>query len=116
MKDTMEYKGYRARVAFDPDDEVFHGIVVNIDDTIHFSGSSVRELKRAFKESVERYLAFCRKRGETPDKPYSGRLLVRLSPDVHREAAYAAKLRGVSINTVVADAIRDAVKSHAADA
>ena len=110
MKNSMEYKGYKAAIVFDPDDETFHGTVVNIDDTVHFEGRSVTELKRALKDSVEYYLEFCRKRGEEPNKPYSGRFLVRLSPDQHRAAAYAAKLRGTSVNSFVSEAIEQAVK------
>jgi predicted HicB family RNase H-like nuclease len=110
MKDTMNYKGYKARVTFDPDDKAFHGIVVNIEDTVHFEGQSVTELTRAFKDSVDYYLEFCRKRGQEPDKPYSGRLLVRLSPDVHREIAHAAKLSGTSVNTFVAQVLSDAAR------
>ena len=111
MKDAMEYKGYRARVSFDADDETFHGTIVNIDDTVHFEGASVKELKRAFKESVEYYLDFCRKRGQKPNKPYSGRLLVRVSPDVHRDVMHAAKLHGTSVNTVIGEVLKDATRS-----
>ena len=110
MSDTMEYKGYKAIVRFVPDDDVFHGQVVNIEDTIHFEGKSVAELKRAFKESVEDYLAFCKKRGEQPDKPVSGKLLLRLEPQTHRAAMYAAKIAGTSINGFVAQAVTDAVR------
>lgn len=111
MKNSMEYKGYKAAIVFDPDDETFHGTVVNIDDTVHFEGRSVSELKRALKESVEYYIDFCRRRGEEPDKPYSGRFLVRLTPDQHRAVAQAAKLRGTSVNSFVAKAVEKAVET-----
>jgi predicted HicB family RNase H-like nuclease len=110
MNDPMEYKGYKAIVRFVPDDGVFHGKVVNIDDTIHFEGKSVAELKRAFKESVEDYLAFCKKRGEQPDKPISGKLLLRLEPQTHRAAIYAAKIAGTSVNGFISQAVADAVR------
>ncbi|MDZ4861018.1 MAG: type II toxin-antitoxin system HicB family antitoxin [Candidatus Hydrogenedentes bacterium] len=110
MNETMEYKGYKAIVAFVPGDDVFHGKVINIEDTIHFEGKSVAELKRALKESVEDYLAFCKKRGEQPDKPVSGKLLLRLEPQTHRAAIYAARIAGTSINSFVAQAVTDAVR------
>ncbi len=66
----MTYKGYEAVVRFDEDAGVFHGEVINTRDVITFQGRLVKRLKKAFKESVEDYLAFCEGRGEEPDKPF----------------------------------------------
>jgi predicted HicB family RNase H-like nuclease len=68
----MEYQGYSGRVGFDDEAEVFHGEVINTRDVITFQGQSVAELTKAFKDSIDDYLAFCKARGETPDKPFSG--------------------------------------------
>jgi predicted HicB family RNase H-like nuclease len=68
----MEYQGYIGRVGFDDEAEVFHGEVINTRDVITFQGQSVAELTKAFKDSIDDYLAFCKARGETPDKPFSG--------------------------------------------
>jgi predicted HicB family RNase H-like nuclease len=70
----MEYKGYLSRIEFDDEANIFHGEVINIRDVITFQGKSVDELRETFEDSVEDYLAFCAKRGEEPDKPFSGRL------------------------------------------
>lgn len=99
----MEYKGYVARVAFDEEQQVLHGEVMNTRDVITFQGESVAELKSSFHASVEDYLEFCKERGEEPEKPYSGNFVVRLSPEVHRTVALAAKLSGKSINSWVAE-------------
>ena len=64
----MEHKGYIGRGKFDDEAEIFHGEVINTRDVITFQGQSVAELKKAFKESVEDYLAFCASRGEEPDR------------------------------------------------
>ena len=110
MSNAMEYKGYAATVRFEPDDDVFHGTVINVMDSIHFEGKSVAELKRAFKESVDYYLAFCKKRGEQPDKPYSGKLMLRLEPDIHRKVALAAKTQGTSLNALINHTLSDAMR------
>ena len=55
-------------------DEIFHGEVMNLRDVITFHGSSVKELKKAFADSVEDYLAFCKERGEEPRSPIRGSL------------------------------------------
>lgn len=99
----MQYKGYIATVEFDEDDNIFHGEVINTRDVITFEGTSVRELKKAFKDSVEDYLAFCKKRNEEPDKPFSGQFIVRLSPEQHRKVYLAAKKAGKSLNAWVSE-------------
>ena len=78
----MTYKGYRARVELDEQAGVFHGEIINTRDVITFQGSSVDELTRAFEDSVDDYLEFCSSRGEEPEKPFSGKFLVRVPPEV----------------------------------
>ena len=73
----MEHKGYLGRVEFDAESELFHGEVVGTRDVITFQGKSVDELKTAFRDSVDDYLAFCKERGEEPDRPFSGRFVIR---------------------------------------
>ena len=95
----MEYKGYAARVEFDADAASFHGRVLNLRDVITFEGTSVKELQREFHASVDDYLAYCAERNEPPEKPLSGRVLVRMSPDLHRSATLAAEEARISLNT-----------------
>lgn len=105
----MEYHGYLAHVAFDNDAGLFHGQVLHTRDVITFQGTSVEELRSAFRESVDDYLAFCAQRGEAPDKPCSGRFLVRIDPDLHRRVAIAASLAGESLNAWVSRCLEQAV-------
>jgi predicted HicB family RNase H-like nuclease len=99
---TMTYKGYEAVVEYDEGAELFHGEILNLRDVITFQGQSVAELKQAFADSIEDYLAFCKERGEEPEKPYSGQFVVRLEPPLHRALVSAAKRAGVSLNKWVA--------------
>ena len=99
----MQYKGYMATVEFDDENNVFHGEVINTRDVITFEGMTVKELKKAFKDSIEDYLTFCKKRKEEPDKPFSGQFIVRLTPEQHRKVYLAAKKSGKSLNSWVAD-------------
>lgn len=94
----MEYRGYTAAIAFDHDLEVFTGQVVDIRDELYFEGHSVDELLAAFRAAVDDYLAFCSEQGREPAKPYSGKILVRTSPEVHRAVAVAAAREGTSMN------------------
>lgn len=107
----MEYKGYFARVEFDDEANIFHGEVINLRDVITFEGESVDELRKAFTDSVEDYLEFCAERGEDPEKPYSGKFLVRVGPELHKTLVIQAHRNGMSLNTWVSDALNQAVKS-----
>ena len=88
---TMTYKSYEAIVEFDEDAGIFHGEVINLRDVVTFQGRAVDELKRAFAESVDDYLAFCKARGEQPEKPFSGQFVVRAEPSLHKAMVSAAK-------------------------
>jgi len=107
MSDTLTYKGYRADVQFSADDECFFGIVSGVKDTITFEGQSVKELKRAFRESVDFYLDMCRRRGEDPEKPYNGKLLLRVPPELHRNLTIEAKRAGTSVNSYIVGKLSD---------
>lgn len=107
---TMNYKGYEAFVAYDEEAELFHGEVINLRDVITFQGESVAELKKAFQDSVDDYLAFCKERGEEPEKPFSGQFMVRAEPELHRAVVTAAKRAGVSLNRWVTSTLERAVQ------
>jgi len=94
----MKYKEYVAKVEYDEEADLLHGEVINIRDVITFQGRSVDELHQAFEASVEDYLEYCAELGEKPDKPFSGRFVLRTSPDLHRELYVEAKKEGVSLN------------------
>ena len=104
----LNYKGYRGRVEFDDEAGLFHGEVLDLKDVITFQGKSVEELEHAFRDSIDEYLAFCEERGEEPDKPFSGRLMLRLPPALHREVYVQAQREGKSLNQWIADKLATA--------
>lgn len=94
----LKYKAYTGRVEFDDEAGLFHGEVLDLRDVITFQGKSVDELEQAFRDSIDEYLAFCQERGEEPDKPFSGRLMLRLPQELHREVYVQARREGKSLN------------------
>lgn len=104
----MKYKGYSAAVSFDDDVGVFHGEVVDTRDMIVFEADSVEQLEREFRFSIDDYLAACAERGRTPDRPFSGRIPLRLAPEVHRAATATARAEGKSLNAWLAETIERA--------
>jgi predicted HicB family RNase H-like nuclease len=104
----LEYKGYKGVAEFDADAMLFHGEVVGTRDVITFQGTSVKALERAFRDSVDDYLEFCKERREKPDKPFSGRLMLRLPPSLHRQIYTEARRQGKSINQWIAEKLERA--------
>ena len=99
----MNYKGYIGHVEFDDEAGLFHGEVLDLRDVVTFQGKSVDELSQAFRDSVDDYLEFCEERGEEPDKPFSGKLMLRLSPELHRKVYTSSKKEGKSLNQWIAE-------------
>jgi len=105
MTNTMTYKGYTARVEYDPRDEIFAGHVLGIEDRITFHGATVATLRRDFHAAIDHYVADCAARGRGPQKPYSGKILLRVPPEVHARAAMTAEAQGKSLNQWAAEVL-----------
>jgi predicted HicB family RNase H-like nuclease len=98
MMNVMTYKGYKARVEFDPRDNIFVGRVLGIEDSISFHGATVTELKERCAAAITHYLADCKATGRTPERPASGKLMLRIPPEVHAKALIMARASGKSLN------------------
>lgn len=94
----MTYRGYSARIEYDDEDGIFFGRVAGINDVVGFHDETVEGLRGAFIEAVENYLAACEKAGKKPEREYSGKVMLRVDPDLHARIAKSAELAGMSIN------------------
>ena len=101
----IQYKGFVGRIEYDDEAGIFHGEVINLRDVITFRGESVQQLRQALQDSVEDYLEFCAARGEEPERPFSGKFIVRIDPELHRQLFVLAKKRDTSINKLVSEAV-----------
>jgi predicted HicB family RNase H-like nuclease len=104
----MGYKDYTARIDYDDRDSIFVGRVLGIGDIIGFHAENVAELRGAFEEAVDDYLASCAKLGKVPQRAASGRLMLRVAPEVHRAALVAAQANGKSLNQWAESVLADA--------
>ena len=104
----MKYKGYIARIEYDEEDRIFVGHLAGIKDIVGFHGTTVDDLERAFHESVDSYIAISEETGRSPQKPYSGKLMIRIPPEVHAAVATAAQVHGKSINQWASDTLKKA--------
>lgn len=111
---TMTYKGYTARIEFDERDNILVGRLLGICDVVGFHAETVAELRTAFEESVEDYLETCTSIGKTPEKPASGKLMLRVPPEIHAAALVAAQAAGKSLNQWAIEVLDRAVHTPAA--
>ena len=95
---AMHYKGYTASMVFDAEDKIIVGRVLDIDDIIAFHGESVSAFEVNFHAVVDDYIVACAKLGSKPEKPASGKLMLRIAPEIHAAAIKAAARSGVSLN------------------
>ena len=105
----LHYKNYTGIVEFSGEDSCFHGKIIGIKSLISFEGDCVNSIIKDFHNAVDEYLKFCAGNGKEPEKPFKGSFNVRINAALHRKLALAAYDRGVSLNTLVEDAIIQSV-------
>jgi predicted HicB family RNase H-like nuclease len=108
---TMTFKGYTARVDIDARDNLLVGHLLGVRDIVGFHAEDVAGLRSAFEEAVTDYLDACAKVGKQPEKPASGKLMLRVAPEIHSAALIAAQASGVSLNQWAARALQAAAHS-----
>lgn len=105
---TMSYKGYAARIDYSDEDDCFVGHLAGINDVIGFHGESVSELHAVFEEAVDDYIETCKKLGRSPQKPYSGHIMLRVPAELHARTAMIAEAKGKSLNAWVTELLTKA--------
>ena len=112
-RSILTYRSYSARIEFDADDRIFFGRIAGLRDVVGFHADTVDDLIGAFHEAVDDYLITCAKLGKPPEKPYSGKVMLRLDPQVHAATARAAELAGMSLNQWSERALAQAANADA---
>jgi predicted HicB family RNase H-like nuclease len=110
MSNLLEFKGFKAKIEFSAEDNVFFGHLIGIDDVVSFEGETVAQLKTSFEEAVDFHIEVCEKSGKQAKKNFSGKLLLRIPQNLHEAIAESAAKRGKSINKWGEEVFREAVK------
>lgn len=105
MKNAMTYKGYAGTVEYSEEDACLFGRIAGIRDIISYEGESVTDIRAAFEEAVDDYLKHCAETGKEPNKPYSGKFMLRIDPSLHARLAAKAMISGKSLNQYAADVL-----------
>ena len=107
---NLHYKGYTGSVEYDEEANSFYGMVLGLHrDGIIYEGNSAEELKKDFEESIEDYLVHCKEKGKEPEKPFSGKTILRMPSELHQQAAAKARSIGISLNEFINRAVAAAI-------
>jgi len=101
MNNILEHRGYVGSVEFNADDKVFFGKILGIKDLVTFEGESVSELEQSFHDMIEDYLQTCKKLKKEPEKTYKGSFNIRISSEMHKQAAIIASRKNISLNNFI---------------
>ncbi len=104
----LNYKGYTGQINYDDEMKILHGEVIDTRDVITFQGKTVDEIEQAFRDSIDDYIEFCNERGEQPDKPFSGKFILRMPPKLHHKLYLKANRSGKSLNKWVVETLDSA--------
>lgn len=104
------YRGFMGEAECDEGD-LFHGQISGITDVATFQGKTPTEVRRAFRNTVDDYITMCEKKGKEPNTPFSGKLNVRFSPELHRKMSQVAVVEGKSLNQLIVDTMAVRVAS-----
>ena len=110
MTNFMTYKGYTASMVFDTEDKIIVGRVQDVDDIISFHGESVSVFESNCHAVIDDYLAASKELGSAPEKPASGKVMLRIAPEVHAAALKAAARSGKSLNKWAENALGKAAR------
>lgn len=110
---TMNHKGYSARIEYDERDNIFVGRILGVRAIISFHGQTVKALRREFEHAIDDYLAECKEKGVSPEKPTSGKVLLRLPPEIHGRAMVVAQAAGKSLNQWMTETLERAIAANA---
>lgn len=114
MKNILEYKGYFTKIEFDSDSFVLRGKIEGINDFVDFESNTATEIESEFHNAVDSYLDFCKEVGKEPDKVYKGTFNVRISPQLHKQLAEKAMMKGDTLNASVEKAILNYIEQKCA--
>lgn len=102
---VMTVDGYKAKIEYDPDTDLFRGEILGLTGGADFYGKNPKELRAEFRKSLEVFLQVCREKGIEPRRSYSGKFNLRIPPELHERLAIVAQAEGKSINTLAQEAL-----------
>ncbi len=112
----MHSEIYSYRVRWSVEDEAYIATAVEWPD-LAAHGDTPEEALREIRSAVEGAIEFTLEDGEKlppplADKKYSGKFVIRVSEDLHRDLAILAAAEGVSLNHMVTELLAGGRATH----
>jgi predicted HicB family RNase H-like nuclease len=109
---NIEYKSYTGSIEYCREDDLLYGKVLGIKGLISYEGKTGSDLEADFREAIDTYLTDCKNEGIQPEKPFKGSFNVRISPELHQSAALIAMRNKMSLNSFVAESIKERISKE----
>ena len=109
MNNLMDFDGYKAVICYDPEIKMFRGEFAGLNGGADFYATNVEDLYKEGRQSLQEFLQVCEEEGIKPRKPYSGRLNLRIDPELHEAVALKAAAKNQSLNQLINESIRQAI-------
>jgi predicted HicB family RNase H-like nuclease len=106
---VMEIDGFKAKIEFDPELDLFRGEILGLNGSADFFGKNPASLRKEFRSSLKVFLEVCEEQGIEPMKEYSGKFNLRIPPSLHSEISARAAAADKSINQWVAEVLKQSV-------
>jgi len=108
----LEIDGHKATIKYDPEIDMFRGEFIGLNGGADFYATTINELKKEARDSLQVFLDTCRKEAIQPYKKYSGKFNLRVPPALHAEIAIKAASEGKSLNQCVAEILGEVVQGE----
>ena len=109
MTNVMKFGEYDAVIHFDPEIDMFRGEFVGLNGSADFYADSIEKLRHEGEISLRVFLDFAKEKNIQPKKPLSGKLVLRLKPEIHRKYKLLASSKNISLNKLLNDTLEKAV-------
>lgn len=108
MINQMTINGVKAIISYDSDIDLFRGEFIGLNGGADFYASDAEGLRREGELSLKVFIDACKEDGVEPIKAYSGKFVLRISPDDHASATLAATALGKSLNQWASEVLKQA--------
>lgn len=106
MNNIMTFGDYSATVSYDAEIGQFRGEFLNLNGGADFYATDIEGLRKEGQISLNEYLAVCAEKGISPKrKQYSGKLSVRIDPNLHEKVARIAQKEHKTLSTIINEAL-----------
>ena len=112
---NLKYKDYTGWYEYDDEAGIYYGEVAGLRAVITFESPYEEEIEKEFRTSIDVYLDWCEERGKEPEKPFSGEITLRVSPEMHKKIDQVSRSSGCYVDEWVLNWIQRGLEESKLD-